>query len=112
IVLCYYYIPVYGIFAPAWATLICYAAMTILAYLIGQQYYPVPYPLIRIGMYLFLSVMFFVVQQWIRMVFIPASIEVIYTLTSGSILLLLFVLIVARTEKINPGALRRSIRKR
>lgn len=112
IMLCYYYIPIYGIFAPAWATLICYAAMTILAYLIGQKYYPIPYPLIRIAMYLFFSVMLFVVQQWIKVVFIPSSIEVIYTLASGSIFLLLFVLVVAKMEKINPGAIRKSIRKK
>ncbi|MBX9450062.1 MAG: polysaccharide biosynthesis C-terminal domain-containing protein [Taibaiella sp.] len=112
IVLCYYYIPVYGIFAPAWATLICYTAMTILAYLIGQKYYPIPYPLIRIAMYLFFSVMLFIIQQWIKVVCIPSSMEVIYTLASGSILLLLFVLVAAKIEKISLSAIRKSIRKK
>ena len=31
----------------AWTTLICYAFMMIICYLIGQKYYPVPYDLFR-----------------------------------------------------------------
>jgi O-antigen/teichoic acid export membrane protein len=39
------FIPVYGYMASAWATLLCYGAMTVVSYLLGQRYYPVKYPL-------------------------------------------------------------------
>ena len=36
-------IPIYGYLGAAWATLICYGAMMIMSYWIGQKFYPIPY---------------------------------------------------------------------
>ncbi|MBK6965552.1 MAG: polysaccharide biosynthesis C-terminal domain-containing protein [Bacteroidales bacterium] len=36
-------IPVWGYMGAAWATLICYASMMVMSYLIGQKYYPIDY---------------------------------------------------------------------
>ncbi|GAB4419610.1 MAG: oligosaccharide flippase family protein [Bacteroidia bacterium] len=47
-------IPHYAYHAGAWATLICYTAMCVLVYLVGQRYYPVPYRIGRISLYLLL----------------------------------------------------------
>jgi O-antigen/teichoic acid export membrane protein len=44
-------IPIWGFYACAWATLICYTVMAILSYWYGQQYYPVPYRFKRIITY-------------------------------------------------------------
>lgn len=52
IVLNVLWIPKYGYTGSAWATLICYLFMMICSYLLGQKYYPVSYPLKRIGTYL------------------------------------------------------------
>ena len=54
----YFGIPHYGYMASAWATLLCYAAMAVLVYVVGQRYYPIPYRLGRLGLYglLFLGV--------------------------------------------------------
>lgn len=37
------FIPKFGYMASAWATLICYAGMALVSYLLGQKYYPVEY---------------------------------------------------------------------
>lgn len=45
-------IPMYGYIGSAWATLICYAVMTVLVYYLGQKHYTIPYrisPLIVYG---------------------------------------------------------------
>lgn len=46
------YIPQYGMMACAWATLICYFVMMVLAYAWGQKYYHIKYPRRRIVTYL------------------------------------------------------------
>ena len=43
IVLNLIFIPQYGYWASAWATLACYGSMMIVSYFLGQKYYPVPY---------------------------------------------------------------------
>lgn len=44
-------IPKIGYEGAAWATLACYAFMTILSLIAGRRYYPIPYPWKRIGIY-------------------------------------------------------------
>jgi O-antigen/teichoic acid export membrane protein len=39
----YFLIPMYGYEGSSWAALICYATMTVMCYVLGQKYYPVPY---------------------------------------------------------------------
>jgi O-antigen/teichoic acid export membrane protein len=39
----YWLIPLYGIMGSSVVTLLCYFSMTVLCYLIGQRYFPVPY---------------------------------------------------------------------
>ncbi len=45
------WLPTYGVIGSAWATLICYAVMCWLAWYTGQKYYPIPYPLGRMLLY-------------------------------------------------------------
>lgn len=52
-------IPKYGFIGSAWATLASYATMLVLVYLIGQHYYPIPYRIKRLGMYLGLMLVAF-----------------------------------------------------
>lgn len=37
-----------GYIGSAWATLLCYAVTSLLCYVLGQKYYPIPYPVTRI----------------------------------------------------------------
>ena len=41
-------LPVYGYIASAWAAFICFGSMAILAFLTGQKYYPIEYPVFKI----------------------------------------------------------------
>ncbi len=48
-------IPKVGYIAAAWTTLTCYFTMATLAYLLGQKYYPINYPIGRIFTYIVLA---------------------------------------------------------
>jgi O-antigen/teichoic acid export membrane protein len=50
------WIPKYGYLGAAWATLACYGAMAGVSWLLGQIFFPVPYPAFRILSYLILCV--------------------------------------------------------
>lgn len=56
------FIPKYGYVASAWATLACYAAMMIISYFLGQKHYPIPYNLKKIGIYLGLGTILFLIK--------------------------------------------------
>ena len=49
------FIPKFGYMASATATLMAYAAMALISYVLGQKHYKVPYNLKKIGLYLMLS---------------------------------------------------------
>lgn len=55
VVLNIWWIPQYGYLGSAWATLACYSFMVIVSWLLGQRYYPVAYPLLKIAAYLLLG---------------------------------------------------------
>lgn len=109
---CYYFIPSYGIWAPAWATLLCYVSMVIVAYFSGQKYYPVPYPVARILMYILISAGMYAVQEvgknYTQDIISPIG----YSLLSGTILLIIFILIVLKNEKINISSTLQTFRKK
>lgn len=50
-------IPLYGYVASAWATLACYTVMSLMVYFLGQKYYPVPYRVGRLLVYLLLCIL-------------------------------------------------------
>ena len=45
-------IPVMGYMGSAWTTLICYGAMVIVSYILGHKYYPIPYQVKRVLLYI------------------------------------------------------------
>jgi O-antigen/teichoic acid export membrane protein len=52
IVLNFLLIPVYGYLGSAWATTAVYLSMTTGCYLLGQKYYPIPYPVFSDALYI------------------------------------------------------------
>ncbi len=50
------WIPRYGYVGSAWATLIAYGVMMLASYFMGRKYYPVPYPVGKMVVYLALAV--------------------------------------------------------
>ena len=59
LVLNFVLVPVIGYIGAAMAAFVCYFAMTIVSYIIGQKYYPVPYNLKRIVFYMILALVIF-----------------------------------------------------
>ncbi len=55
----YLFIPEYGYWACAWATLIVYASQMVASYLLGQRFYPIKYNLRKFALYLSLSLLIF-----------------------------------------------------
>lgn len=55
----FYLIPRIGYMGSAWATLVCYAAMMIASYFLGQKHYPVDYDLKRFFGYVTLSLILY-----------------------------------------------------
>ena len=58
-------VPQYGYIACAWATVACNAVMLLLSYFIGRKRYPVPYPLLKIGGYVALAAVLFVLGEYL-----------------------------------------------
>ena len=56
LVLNFWLIPIMSYRGSAIATLSAYALMMLLSYVFGRRYYPIPYNLKRIGLYLVLSI--------------------------------------------------------
>ena len=55
------FIPLYGFWASAWATLIVYAVQMVASYLLGQKYYPIKYNLRKFVLYFGLAVALFLI---------------------------------------------------
>ena len=61
------FIPLYGFWASAWATLIVYAAQMIASYILSQKYYPINYNLRKFALYFGLSIALFVITYIINL---------------------------------------------
>ncbi|TRZ69659.1 MAG: polysaccharide biosynthesis protein [Bacteroidetes bacterium] len=86
---------IYGYLGSAWATFICYGAMMILSYVIGQKYFPVPYNLLKFFGYLGLSVLLYAIS-----ILVPVE-PVFLRIAFHTLLLLVFAGVAWRIEK--PG---------
>ena len=83
-------IPVMGIMGAAWATLICYASMMVVSFIIGQRFYPVKYDIPRITGYLALAVLVYKTSQWVQL-------EGLLKYGFNTMLLLIFTAVIALT---------------
>jgi O-antigen/teichoic acid export membrane protein len=88
------FMPVYGYFASAWSRFFSYVVMIVISYWLGTKYYPIPYDVKSIMLYfvvgtgLFgLSLLLKGQSTWLR-------------LSVNTVLLLIYVVFVLKTEKI------------
>ena len=84
---------IYGYYGSAWATFICYGAMMILSYLIGQKYFPVNYNLGKFTGYLGLSVLLYAISTIMK-----PELKVV-SIGFHTILILVFLSVVFLVEK-------------
>lgn len=87
-------LPKYGTIASAWAALACYISMVVLGYFIGQKYYPVEYPVMRILSYIFITLILALAALYLRGVI---GFSIVYGLTVTTSLLI-FMWVVYRLE--------------
>lgn len=59
-------IPLMGYTGSAWATFICYLSMVVMCYLLGAKYYPIPYQVGRLGVYIGVALILFFIVQWLN----------------------------------------------
>jgi O-antigen/teichoic acid export membrane protein len=87
------YLPRVGVIASAYAVLACYSVMLVVGYLAGQHYYPIKYPVRRIGQYIFLTAILTVGIATVR------EADYSYTWLVGTIALVIFAAMVYRWDQ-------------
>ena len=92
-------IPTMGYMGAAWTTLLCYAAMMILSYVVGQKIYPVPYNLKSFFYFIGLSLGLWLLGRFIDINLIPGKIMSI--IINLQILFAFIILAVAYLRKKN-----------
>jgi len=60
------WVPTYGYMACAWASLIGYAIVTIISYVVGQKKYPINYDMKGIGKYVLLTVVLYGIAEFVK----------------------------------------------
>jgi len=87
------FVPQYGYMACAWAAFACYASMTVASYLLGQKYYPINYPLRRIGGYVAVAAAIYVVG-----LYVPTP-QMALNYVIRTVLIIAFALLIFRLER-------------
>ena len=64
VVLLWVLVPLYGYTGAAWTTLICYAAMALISYILGQKYFSVPYKLGNIRIFILLCIAIWILSSF------------------------------------------------
>ncbi len=95
-----------GYMGSAWATFIGYGVMLVLSYLLGQKYYRVPYQLSKIFTYLGIAVGFYYLSVFINLD------SAFFRVAFHSLLLILYLLIIAFIERKDMVSLWVSIRRK
>ncbi len=62
-------IPKIGYLAAAWSQLACFAFMAMASYWVGRRYYPIPYPIGKMLVYIILALGVYGVSEWLRPMF-------------------------------------------
>ena len=97
-----WWIPLWGYFGSALATMVCYGVQMIICYRLGQKHYPIPYPTKKLVSILALSLLFYITYIGIiKYVVSPADVFAFTpaSLIIASLLLSLYVYIMYRIEK-------------
>lgn len=100
-------VPSLGYMGCAWAAFICYGVMMTSSYIVGQIKYPISYPMRRIGTYVLISGLLYVLGEYI----LASSIHWINWIVRG-ILIGIYVGSVIKIENISPRQLLRPILQR
>lgn len=84
-----------GYMGSAWAALGSYFGVMLISYFVGRHYYPIPYPIVRMSLYLALALVLYAIGMGVDMWFAP---WVVYT--TRTILLILFLGVICNYENV------------
>lgn len=89
------FMPRFGYHAAAWSRLISYVFMIAISYQLGRKYFPIPYNTGRIMVYFIIALgLYGVSEMW-------HSLDLIIRVVLNSLLILIYIALVFRIEKIN-----------
>lgn len=86
-------IPIWGYHGSAWATFITFLSMSTASYLMGRKYYPIPYQVGRVILYLTLACAFVMMLNF-------SSISVLQRYVFGSLMLVAYISLIFRLENL------------
>ncbi|MEM9918874.1 MAG: oligosaccharide flippase family protein [Bacteroidota bacterium] len=92
----YTLIPNIGYFGPAWAILACYIFMAMASYWTGRRHFPIPYPMLRIFLYILSAIAFYFISLQVRP-YLGDSLAVI--LPINSLILLTYIIFIYVFER-------------
>jgi O-antigen/teichoic acid export membrane protein len=97
-----WWIPVFGYFGSALATMVCYGVQMCICYWLGQKYYPIPYPTRKLISIIVLSLLFYG-AYWciIKYIISPEDVFALKatSLAVASLLLMFYIYLMYRIEK-------------
>lgn len=91
----YFFIPKYEMYAGATVTMFCYGAMVVMAYSIGQKYYPVPYAWKKLVAYILIMLIVFGINKIIGSYFSGFWVKTLI----ATFFMLVFISFIATIEK-------------
>ncbi|HXS35547.1 MAG TPA: oligosaccharide flippase family protein [Flavipsychrobacter sp.] len=95
LILNFAFIPKYGMYACAWATLAAYGSMMVISYFVGQKFFPVPYNVKKLLAYLTIMLLLFFVEKGV----VHLTHSFIIRVGAATILMFLFLYLVFTVEK-------------
>ena len=87
-------VPHIGYMGCAWAALACYCTMAVVSYMVGRKRFPIPYQLGRMGCYMAIAAVLYCAGMLVETPYLAL------TLFIRTVLLVFFVVIALRTERI------------
>lgn len=91
----YFFIPIYGYMACAWATFFCYGSMMVISFMWGQKAYRIPYAWKKLSSYLVIVVILFFIHK----AFISFFPNLIANLSVATFLLFIYIWFIITIEK-------------
>jgi O-antigen/teichoic acid export membrane protein len=89
----YFFIPWFGYMASAWAHFFAYSSMVIMSYIVGRFYYPVPYDLKKLFLYMLSGLLLYFIASLFKIE------DIFYRLSFNTLLILIFAILVFIMER-------------
>jgi len=86
----WFFIPVYGYIASAWAHAACYGCMVLISWWLGRKYYHIKYPLKSIGLYLAMAAIIYFLAKMASELTKVSEILINTGLLAGFIIIVIF----------------------